>query len=216
MPIIPAILTTDPNVFRSRLTEGPVREVANFYHIDVLDGTLFPETSFFDPTGIDPTLLPRVELHLMTNDPLSAIELWKPTEKLARAYVHAEMDGDVISTLKTIRAEGIETALAINAHTPIEMVSDFFRYADTLLLLGVPAGKGGQQFLGEPILHKIVEAKTRFEHGPILVDGGVTLANAKSILDLGVASLCVNSAIFGAQDPLLAFQSFEQLALPKP
>ncbi len=216
MPIIPAILTTDPDVFRARLTTDPVRTVANFYHIDVLDSTLFPESSFFDPTGIDPTLLPRIELHLMTNNPLSAIELWKPTEKLARAYVHAEMDGDVISTLQAIRAEGIETALAINAHTPLESVSDFFRYADTLLLLGVPAGKGGQPFLGELILQKIAEAKTLFEHGPILVDGGVTLENAKHILALGVASLCVNSAIYKAPNPLLAFQSFEQLTLPKP
>jgi ribulose-phosphate 3-epimerase len=196
------------------LTEDAVRQVASFYHVDVLDGTLFPETCFFDPTGIDPELLPRVELHLMTNNPLPVIELWKQTGKLARAYVHVEMQGDIVSVLQYLRENEIESALAVNAHTPIEAITDYMKYADTLLILGVPAGKSGQKFLGEMILQKILEAKTLFEHGPILVDGGITLENAKEILNLGVASLCVNSAIYKAPDPLLAYQSFEQLALP--
>ncbi len=214
MPIIRAILTTDPEVFKTRLTEESDWNRA-FFHVDVLDGSLFPEVSFFDPTGIDLASVRGIELHLMTNNPEDAIALWEKTERLRRAYIHAEMKGDVVAALQGLRQKEIEAGLAIDAATPFEQVTDLLPYADTLLIMGVPAGKGGQTFLGETILQKIIEAKSLFPHGPIIVDGGVTLENVSSIFEAGAASVCVNSAIYKAPDPLLAFQSFEQLALPK-
>src|SRR5574343_1328040 len=103
--IIPAFLVTSEKEFEQKLRL--VENDCECIQIDVLDGTLFPNVSWFDPIAIGQfNTSVEIELHLMVENPLPIVEAFKkhvPTFR--RAIVSAEMhrpDGAVAAHIKDI------------------------------------------------------------------------------------------------------------------
>lgn len=75
---------------------------------------------------------------------------------------------------------------------------------DVVNLMSVNPGYGGQQFLDityEKIRETAELIKQRGSSALIEIDGGVTLDNARAILDAGATVLVAGNTVFSSADP---------------
>jgi ribulose-phosphate 3-epimerase len=108
----------------------------------------------------------------------------------------------------------MKAGVALNPHTPVELLKDIIQDVDLILIMSVNPGFGGQQFIPHT-LNKIRELKNIInEKNPtvkIEVDGGITLDNAKSIVDAGADVLVAGSTVFKSADPKKTIEQLKQL-----
>jgi len=210
--VIPSILVTARAEFERRLRL--VEKDCTTVHVDILNGTLFPQVSWFDPHEASkmPTEV-EYELHLMVNDPLPIVNAWANTvPNVRRAIVHAEMKEPLGEALKGIRRRNLEAGVAINPETPLEVVHVALKDASQLTVMGVHPGASGAAFLGESILGKIRAAAENLPDLPIEVDGGVTMELLQALVQAGVTRLCAASSLFNATDPGAALRAMREAA----
>lgn len=213
MLIVPAILSYSEKEFRERIGNTALRALTTLWQIDILDGTLFENTSWSNLEALSSHFsLPQIELHLMVADPVTYATVWKErVPSLKRVIIHAEIPTSVEHALNEIRDLGLETGIALNPDTPLSTIEKYEQLFDMILILGVHPGYSGRSFLGQPILDKVRDAKTRFPEKLIAVDGGVTLENAASIKEAGADQLCIASAIWQSEDQAKTFRAFSNL-----
>ncbi len=207
--IVPAFLVESEKEFEKNLRA--VEHGCRMIQIDVLDGSLFPNTSWFDASAIGALKTNvEMELHLMVENPIPIIEEWKrevPTFK--RAIVHTEMhrpDGAVTGYIKDIL--GLEAGIALNPESPLKEIEEVLHQVNQLTIMSVHPGRQGQGF-GDPehggslefILEKIRQARTHRNDLVIEVDGGITMELIEPLVHAGANRLCVGSAIFKSSDP---------------
>ncbi len=209
--ILPSLLVESKQEFerRLRLVENAVPVV----HVDVLDGSMFGQTNWYDARAVGAMATPvRYELHLMTTNPLPIVEEWKrEVPGLIRAIIHAEIERPIGTLLETIKENyKIESGLALNPESPLDEVHHLLHAIDALLLMSVHPGRSGEPFEGDYILDKIRLARNHVPTLAIEVDGGVTLALAPSLVQAGATRLCAASAIFAAADPSAALAALTQ------
>lgn len=98
----------------------------------------------------------------------------------------------------------MQAGVALNPHTPVESLNDILADIDMVCLMSVNPGFGGQSFIPHT-LHKIKQLRKMIDDQSldvkIEIDGGVTLENAKSILEAGANVLVAGSTVFKAPDP---------------
>jgi ribulose-phosphate 3-epimerase len=203
MPVVaPSILVQSEEDFRERISQAELRNLAPIWHIDVLDGTMFNNSSWADFSAMkDIPDLPPIELHCMVQNPLPVIEqAHQMIPTVRRAIVHAEISRPIRAVITKIRKMGIEYGIAVNPETPFRSVPVPPEDIPFLLLMGIHPGKSGQVFLGEPVLQKIREARERYRSSIIEVDGGVNTENIRSIWDAGAHQVCSASCLFSSDD----------------
>ncbi|MCX6715088.1 MAG: hypothetical protein NTX72_04715 [Candidatus Uhrbacteria bacterium] len=210
--IVPAFLVESEQQFEKQLRE--VENDCSLIQIDILDGTLFPHISWFDPVAIGQlSTKVEIELHLMVENPIPIIEAFQkhvPTFK--RAIVSAEMhrpDGAVAAYVKDVL--GLQIGMAINPETPLKEIEEVLHMIDQLTVMGVHPGSMGQPFEGDAILDKIKQAK---HHRPDLIiemDGGVTEELIPKFLEAGVNRIVSGSLIFKNTHPTAELQRLTQL-----
>ena len=208
MNIVPVILAQSQEEFIEKVHNDEVKKLAPLFQIDILDGSLFNTTCWAD-IEIIKTLdhLPNFELHLMIDNPLPVIKMWKENiPSLQRAIIHAEIHRPLGAVIDQIKLLNLEVGIAVNPETDLMSVKNQIEDVDILLIMGVHPGASGQSFLGEFILKKIQNARAHFPNINIAVDGGITLENVKSIIDAGTNQLCVSSAIWKAKNPTEAIK----------
>tara|TARA_Y100000031_G_C8107077_1_gene331572 strand:+ start:159 stop:815 length:657 start_codon:yes stop_codon:yes gene_type:complete len=200
--IVPAFLVKSQEEFEQKLRL--VEDQVNLIQVDVLDGTLFPNTCWYDPkrVGSMKTSI-EIELHLMVENPIPIVEAWKnhvPTFK--RAIVHAEMHRPTGTITGFIKDElGLEVGVAINPETPLKEIEDVIHHIDVLTVMGVHPGESGRAFEGEYILEKIAHARKHRPDLVIEIDGGVTDELIEPLVKAGVNRVCVASLIFKNDNP---------------
>jgi ribulose-phosphate 3-epimerase len=208
--IIPSILVTSREEFerRLRLVENGCTTV----HVDILDGSLFPQRSWYDAAEVAGMATEvEYELHLMVNEPLPIVKAWADTvPNVRRAIVHAEMSEPLGETLKGIRGRNLQAAVAINPETPLERVSVALRDASQLTVMGVHPGASGQAFLGDEILEKIRTAAQFLPDLPIEIDGGVTAELLEPLARAGITRVCAASLLFSSTDPAQALRMLRE------
>ncbi len=197
MLIIPAILTDTPKEFEEMLQacDGIVERV----QIDVNDGSFLGEKSFF-PVEM-PTLENNIyfDFHLMVKEPIHWLER---CARLGADRVLAHIEGIVSqpSFVKECQLRGLKIGLALDFNTPVSLlnplvVSDL----DVVLLMGYPAGKGGQKF-NESVFTKVQELielrKNDISPFKICVDGGVWEDNLFKLYSLGVDEVVIGKRLF--------------------
>jgi ribulose-phosphate 3-epimerase len=108
----------------------------------------------------------------------------------------------------------MKAGVAVNPHTPVEVLKDIIHDVDLVCLMSVNPGFGGQKFIPHT-LEKIRELKAMINatgSGALIeIDGGVTLDNAPSILQAGADVLVAGNTVFAAEDPvatIAALKSF--------
>ena len=95
--------------------------------------------------------------------------------------------------------------MALNPHTPVSMLSDVILDIDLVLIMSVNPGYGGQKFIANTY-GKIKELKELIEKknssAQIEIDGGVTLENAKKLIEFGCDILVAGNTVFASKDPI--------------
>jgi ribulose-phosphate 3-epimerase len=144
------------------------------------------------------------DVHLMIEEP----EKYTPLFKQAGAdilTVHFEACKHLHRNIQQIKSLGMKAGVALNPHTPVSLLKDVLRDIDMVLIMSVNPGFGGQSFIPHTLL-KIAELRqTINELGltvDIEIDGGVTLANAKSIVEAGASVLVAGDTVFSSANPL--------------
>jgi ribulose-phosphate 3-epimerase len=178
---------------------------ADWFHLDVMDGRFVPNISFGLPVigQISKVAKKPCDVHLMILEPERYAEAFKEAGA-DHLSVHIEACTHLHRNIQQIKSLGMKAGVAVNPHTPITMLQDILGDIDIVLLMSVNPGFGGQSFIPHT-LTKIRELRKLIDDNKldvkIEIDGGVTVANAKEILDAGADVLVAGNTVFKSKDP---------------
>jgi ribulose-phosphate 3-epimerase len=121
--------------------------------------------------------------------------------------VHAEAAADPVALAKDLRAAGALAGLAVKPGTPLEPYVETLRHYDTLLVMSVEPGFGGQSFIVE-VLDKVRAARRLVDTGHLRliveIDGGINAETIEAAAEAGCDCFVAGSAVYGADDPARA------------
>ena len=213
-PIIaPSILAAD----FARLADEvhAIEGSADWVHVDVMDNHFVPNLTIGLPVVQrlrEATAIP-FDVHLMITDP----DRWAPGYAEAGAYnvtFHAEACDDPVKLAKTLRAAGSRAGLAIDRDTPVEPYLELLPYLDTVLIMTIKAGFGGQQFL-PGMLDKVRDVRRRITAKSLEVrlevDGGIAADTIEQAAEAGADAFVAGTAVYGADDPADAVRRLRAL-----
>ncbi len=174
---------------------------AEYLHIDVMDGVFVPSISFGMPVIRSIRIVTdRVfDVHLMIVDPDRYLKEFKACGADSITF-HLEATDDAEETIDLIRNLGCRVGMAIKPKTPVEVVRKYLSKLDMLLVMTVEPGFGGQKYIPESTERVRRVREMADEMGldlDIQVDGGITVENAKMVLDVGANVIVAGSAVFG-------------------
>lgn len=212
--IAPSILSAD---FARLADEITAVSSADWLHVDVMDAHFVPNLTLGLPvvkSVLAVTDMP-VDCHLMIDDP----RRWAVGYAEAGAYnvtFHAEATDDPVAVARDIRAAGARAGLALKPGTAMEPYIEILRDFDTVLVMSVEPGFGGQRFMPE-VLSKVVQLRQLVDSGELTIvveiDGGITVDTIEQAAAAGVDCFVAGTAVYGAQDPAAAVEALRHQAL---
>jgi ribulose-phosphate 3-epimerase len=211
--IAPSLLSAD----FSRLGEAAdaVRS-ADWLHVDVMDYHFVPNLTIGLPVvqSLRQSSEVPLDCHLMIDDP----DRWAPDYAEAGAAnvtFHVEAAKDPVQTARAIRAAGALAGLSVKPGTPLEPYLDVLREFDTLLVMTVEPGFGGQKFIAD-VLPKVRRARDEVRAGHLRlfveVDGGIGEDTIAAAAEAGADVFVAGSAVYGADDPGRAVEALRTRA----
>ncbi|MBQ8161940.1 MAG: ribulose-phosphate 3-epimerase [Clostridia bacterium] len=199
MLIAPSILAADPLNL-----ERDVRQVmsagCDWLHVDIMDAHFVPNMSF-SPSVVSslhrafPDLF--LDVHLMMDAPGRYLDAFMDAGA-SSVTIHAELESNIPSMLRTIRHHGVRAAVALKPSTPVSVLNDYLDQTDMVLVMTVEPGFGGQPFRFD-MLDKIRALRGAGYRGLIEADGGLNLRNLPELKLAGLDVAVMGTTIFGSK-----------------
>jgi ribulose-phosphate 3-epimerase len=189
---------------------------AEVIHVDVMDGHFVPNITIGIPVVESlrkATRLP-LDVHLMIERPEEYIERFVRAGA-TRVLVHEEATAHLDRALAMIREHGAEAGAAINPATPVVMLTEVLDKVDTVLVMSVNPGFGGQKFIRGALekIRQLNQLRSRYNASfRIGVDGGVDLGNIAELAQAGANTFVAGSSIFHTSDPAGATRQLHKVA----
>jgi ribulose-phosphate 3-epimerase len=216
--IAPSILSADFARLGEEINavagEGEGR--ADWVHVDVMDNHFVPNLTLGLPVVqslLKSTDLP-IDCHLMIDNP----DRWAIGYAEAGVYnvtVHVEAAADPAKIAKDLRAAGAKAGLSVKPGTPLEDHLDALKHYDTLLVMSVEPGFGGQSFMPQ-VLDKVRTARRLVDTGHLKllveIDGGINADTIEQAAEAGVDCFVAGSAVYSASDPAQAVAALREQA----
>jgi ribulose-phosphate 3-epimerase len=215
-PIVaPSILASDfANLQRE--IEMINQSVADWVHVDVMDGVFVPNISLGIPVveAVKKHARKPLDVHLMIVQPERYVEnFFKAGAEIIS--VHYEACPHLHRNIQQIKALGIQAGVALNPHTPVNVLSEIIADIDLVCLMSVNPGFGGQKFI-ERTYQKIKDLRTMINatgsKAVIEIDGGVNQQNAMPLLEAGANVLVAGNFVFSAANPKEVIQRLKETA----
>lgn len=199
--IAPSILSADFGILRDEVRAVEAAR-ADWIHVDVMDGRFVPNITI-GPLVVRAvraaTKLP-LDVHLMIVEPERYVAEFAKAGA-DRISVHVEASPHLHRTLQQIRAAGAKAGVVLNPHTSEEQIRHVLPDLDLVLVMSVNPGFGGQSFIPSA-LPKIAALRQMIDRAglpvEIEVDGGISKATSRSVIDAGASVLVAGSAVFDA------------------
>lgn len=188
--------------------------LADWIHIDVMDGVFVPNISFGFPVveHVKKLATKPLDVHLMIIDPDRYLTRFRDAGANILT-VQYESCTHLNRTVTEIRSLGMKAGVAVNPHTPVILLKNILHYVDMVLVMTVNPGFGGQSFIGESY-GKIEELRKMIDENGhevlIEVDGGIELSNASSLIKSGVDVLVAGNSVFASPDPAETIKSLKK------
>jgi len=202
--IAPSILSADFGNLQSEI-EMINRSMADWIHVDVMDGVFVPNISFGFPVlkYINKLASKPLDVHLMIVNPERYFEEFKKFGA-NMLTVHYEAGVHLHRSIHAIKELGMKAGISLNPHTSVSLLEDIIEDVDLVLIMSVNPGYGGQKFIENSFrkISKLKEMIMRCSSKALIeVDGGVTLENAPRLTASGTDILVAGNTIFGSQNP---------------
>ncbi len=191
------------------------RSVADWLHLDIMDGVFVPNITFGFPVlkYVNKLSEKPLDVHLMIVDPDRYLERFRDAGA-SILTVHYEACRHLNRTVTEIRRLGMKAGVSLNPHTPVSVLEWVLPYVDMVLIMTVNPGYGGQEFIGNSYkrISALKKMITESDNDVMIqVDGGVDTMNAKKLVDSGVDVLVAGSSVFGSDDPEGTIRKLKEL-----
>jgi ribulose-phosphate 3-epimerase len=186
---------------------------ADWIHFDVMDNHYVPNLTL----GAD---VCRALVEFGIKAPIDVHLMVKPVDELIIKFakagahhisIHPDATIHLDRSLNLIKEHGLQAGIALNPATPLDVLEYCHQLIDTVLIMTVNPGFGGQSLI-EAVIPKIEKIKVRYPQLTVQVDGGVTHNNVRQLAQAGASNFVAGSAIFKQPDLKLAVEAF-RLAL---
>jgi ribulose-phosphate 3-epimerase len=199
--IAPSILSADFGILRDEVRAVEAAR-ADWIHVDVMDGRFVPNITIGPPVvrAVRAATKLPLDVHLMIVEPERYVAEFAKAGA-DRISVHVEASPHLHRTLQQIRAAGAKAGVVLNPHTSEEQIRHVLPDLDLVLVMSVNPGFGGQTFIPSA-LPKIAALRQMIDRAglavEIEVDGGISKATSRSVIDAGASVLVAGSAVFDA------------------